>query len=129
MTTRAVGFPGERLTLREQSHRRVTLIGIGALLVLGTSPVFGHHLLAYEHEQLLAGVDHIGTLCLTALHLLLAPVHRALHIAFLSGLVYAGWNRVRAWRLLRGSLSVLDIRADLCDPTRVASRLHGPAER
>ena len=110
MTPRGLGYLAETLTLREQSHRRVTLIGVGALLVLATSPVFGHHVLAYEHEQLLAGVDHIGTLCLTALHLLLAPVHRALHIALIAGIGYAVWNRVQAWRLLRGSLTLLDVR-------------------
>ena len=109
MSPRGLGYLAETLTLREQSHRRATLVGIGALLLLATSPVFGHHVLAYEHEQLLAGVDHIGTLCLTALHLLLAPVHRALHIAFVAGLAYAGWNRFQAWRLLRGSLTLLDV--------------------
>lgn len=111
MTPRGLGYLAETLTLREQSHRRVTLVGIGALIVLATSPVFGHHVLAYEHEQLLAGVDHIGTLCLTALHLLLAPVHRALHVALVAGLAYAAWNRIQAWRLLRGSLTLLDVRA------------------
>ena len=97
------------LTLREQSHRRATLLAIGALLLLGTSPVFGHHL-PLDAGRLLAGVDHLGALCLTALHLLLAPVHRGLHIAIVGGILYAAWNRYRAWRLLQKSIALLDVR-------------------
>ncbi len=97
------------LTLREQGHRRVTLVAIAGLLLLSTTGVFGHHL-PFDTGRLLAGVDHIGALCLTAVHLLLAPVHRGMHIAVVCGLIYAAWNRYRAWRLLRGSLDVLDIR-------------------
>lgn len=110
MSRHGLGGIAGTLTLREQSRRRATLIGIGALLVLGASPVFGHHFLPVDGDQLLAGVDHIGTLCLTALHLLLAPVHRALHVAIVAGLLYAVWNRVQAWRLLRDSVGLLEVR-------------------
>jgi hypothetical protein len=37
-------------------------------------------------------------------------VHRGVHIAIVGGLVYAAWNRYRAWRILRGSLELLDSR-------------------
>lgn len=98
------------LTLREQSHRRVTLLGIGALIVLSTSPVMWHHLLPFETNQLLAGVDHVGALCLTALHVLFAPVHPAVHAAIVGGLLYACWDRYHAWRLVRQSLGLLQVR-------------------
>lgn len=97
-------------TMREQSHRRVTLLGIATLTVLSMSPVIGHHMLPFETDGLLAGVDHFGALCLTALHLLLAPVHPAFHIAMVGGVLYAAWDRYRAWRMVRESLGVIDIR-------------------
>ena len=43
------------LVRREQERRRVVLLSIAALIVLGTSPVFGHHL-ASRVEVLLAGL-------------------------------------------------------------------------
>ncbi|MEJ7810248.1 MAG: M56 family metallopeptidase [Gemmatimonadaceae bacterium] len=98
------------LALREQSHRRATLLAIGALLLLSTGPVFGHHL-PFGTAALFAGVDHLGALCLTALHLLLAPVHRGFHVVIVAGLVYAVWNRFRAWRIVRRSLELLDGRS------------------
>lgn len=85
------------LTLREQSHRRAVLWAIASLLVLSTSPVFAHHLAIGAH-LLLGGVDHLGAFCLTALHLLFAPVHYAFHAILALGLVYALWDRWRAFR-------------------------------
>ena len=113
------------LMLREQSHRRVTLVAIAALLLLSTTGVFGHHL-PFDTERLLAGVDHIGALCLTALHLLLAPVHRVVHIAIVGGVLYAAWNRYRAWRILHGSLQLLDVRSAVTgDPYWAAAKSVG----
>ena len=57
---------------REESRRRVLLLSIGALIVLSTSPVFGHHVTGGA-ETLLRGTDRIGEICLVALHLVLAP--------------------------------------------------------
>ncbi len=85
------------LTLQEQSHRRAVLWAIASLLVLSTSPVFAHHLAIGAHT-LLGGTDHLGAVCLTALHLLLAPVHYAFHVLLGIGLVYGVWDRWRAWR-------------------------------
>ncbi len=91
---------------REQSHRRFLLLAVGALIILSASPVFGHHLAA-KADTLLAGRDHVGSVCLIALHLLLAPVHRVFHLLLLAGAVYAVWDRIRAWRNLRLTLGAL----------------------
>lgn len=104
-----LGWLANALTLREQSHRRATLLAIACLLLLGTMPVFGHHL-PFDTSQLLAGVDHIGVLCVAALHLLFAPVHRAVHLAIVAGLMYAAFNRYQAWRVVRQSLDSLEVR-------------------
>ena len=109
MKRNQLGYLTATLTLREQSHRRATLLAIAALIVLSMSPVVGHHLLPFETDSLLAGVDHFGALCLTALHLLFAPVHPAFHVAMGGGLLYAAWDRYRAWRLVRESLGLIDI--------------------
>jgi beta-lactamase regulating signal transducer with metallopeptidase domain len=103
-----------RLARREQSHRRGVLLGMGALIVLGTSPVFGHHL-ASKAEVLLAGRDHVFNLCLVALHALFAPVHGVFHILLLTGLAYATVGRVRALVRSRSTLRALgDTEAQDC---------------
>ena len=94
------------LLLGEQSHRRAVLFAIAALLLLSTSPVFGHHLALGTHD-FLAGVDHLGDVCLRALQLLLAPVHGTFHVILVVGLGYAVWDRLRAWRQVRRSLALL----------------------
>ena len=125
MIRRALDPLTRALTLTEQSHRRVTLVAIAALLLLSTTGVFGHHL-PFDTDRLLAGVDHIGALCLTAVHLLLAPVHRGVHIAIVGGLLYAAWNRYRAWSILQGSLRLLDVRPAVTgDPYWVAAKSVG----
>ena len=95
-----------QLRIREEAHRRGILIGMGALIVFSTSPVFGHHL-ATSAEALLAGRDHYLNVCLIALHMLLEPVHEAFHVLLVAGLVYAIWDRVRAWGGLRVVLRAL----------------------
>lgn len=102
MTTGVRGLP-PRLASREQAHRRLTLLAIAGLLVLGISPVVGHHL-PFDTATLLAGLDHIGAVCVTALHLLLAPVHGLFHILLFTGVLFALWDRLRAWREVRGAL-------------------------
>ncbi len=94
---------------REQARRRTLLLGVGTLIVVSTSPVFGHHL-ATRADAMLAGHDHIANLCLIALHLLLAPVHLLFHALLLAGLAYALWDRVRAWSGLARALRALDMR-------------------
>ncbi len=104
--------PGMRA--REQSHRRSLLLAVGALIILSASPVFGHHLAA-KADTLLAGRDHLGGVCLIAMHLLLAPIHRVFHLLLLAGAVYAVWDRIRAWRNLRSTLGALESRAPLLE--------------
>lgn len=92
---------------REQAHRRWVLLAIAALIIMSTSPVFGHHLAA-RGEVLLAGRDHLFGVCLIALHLLLEPVHFASHLLILVGLLYAIWDRLRAWNRVRVTLQGLE---------------------
>ena len=94
------------LRVREEAHRRGVLVGMGALIVFSTSPVFGHHL-ATSAEALLAGRDHFLNVCLIALHMLLEPVHETFHLLLVAGLVYAIWDRGRAWVGLRTALGAV----------------------
>jgi hypothetical protein len=71
------------------------------------SPLYVQPLVFFAGERLLAGIDHLGALCLSALHLLLLPAYRAFHVAVLAGVVYAIWDRLRAWRSLRRVTAVL----------------------
>lgn len=109
MQTTGLGPVAATLALREQSHRRLTLLAIASLLLLSTSPVLGHHL-PLAADELLAGVDHVGALCLTALHLLLEPIHHLFHLVIIAGLAYAVWDRLSAWRRTRRTLQALETR-------------------
>ena len=93
----------------EQAHRRAVLMSVAGLIVMGTSPVFGHHL-SERADALLLGQDHIGGLCLIALHVLLAPVHSGFHMLLLCGFVYAAWDRASAWYGLRQTLRSMEPR-------------------
>ncbi len=102
--------------IREESHRRATLMGISLLLILSTAPVIGHHLSANVGISL-AGLDHIGAFCVVALGSLLAPVHLLFHVALAGGLGYACWDRLRAWKRQVNALSPLDVtRPRIGDP-------------
>ena len=92
---------------REQSHRRALLLSMATLILVSTSPVFGHHL-ATRADALLAGHDHLGNICLIALHVLLAPVHSAFHVLLWCGLIYATGDRLRAWYALRRTVRALE---------------------
>lgn len=107
------------LAHREQAHRRLLLLAIASLLLLSTSPVFGHHL-PLNADVLLAGIDHLGALCVTALHLLLAPVHYGFKILIAVGLLYAAWDRSRASLRMRQVLGALE--ADIPVPGDTWSR-------
>ncbi|CAN5809445.1 hypothetical protein BH11GEM1_BH11GEM1_35980 [soil metagenome] len=98
---------GRILRAREQQRRRAILLGIGTLIVLGTSPVFGHHMLSGT-VPVLIGRDHIVGICLIAAHELLAPVHLGFHIVLTLGLAYALLDRVRAAVTARRTLRALD---------------------
>ena len=100
-------FPTAAVASREQMHRRRALLSVGVLLFLSVSPVFGHHL-ARGTDTLFPNADHIGALCLVALHMLLAPVHEGAHLLLAAGLAYAAWDRLRAWLRMRRVLRCLD---------------------
>lgn len=115
MRRRPIHLTGS-LATREQAHRRLTITAIAGLLLLSTSPVFGHHVSGVG-EPYLVGLDHLGALCLTALHILLEPVHGVFHVVIVAGLAYATWDRVRAWLRVGQALSPLDRRTPVAgDP-------------
>ena len=91
---------------REQQHRRRVLGGVGALLILSLSPIFGHHL-SSRVDAALMGQDHVLGLCLIALHTLIGPVHSAFHLLLVAGLIYATWDRVRAALRMRRVIALL----------------------
>ncbi|HEX8361207.1 MAG TPA: M56 family metallopeptidase [Longimicrobium sp.] len=95
------------LVTREEAHRRTLLLGIGALLLLSVSPVFGHHF-ASGLESALQGRDHVGALCVIALHALLQPVHVFFHVLVVAGLAYASYDRIAAARRVRRALEPLE---------------------
>ena len=104
-----LGHLATDLPAREQARRRTLLLGVGALIALSTSPVFGHHV-ATRADAMLEGHDHILNVCLIALHHLLAPVHFLSHTVLLIGLAYALWDRARAALALRRTLGALESR-------------------
>jgi Zn-dependent protease with chaperone function len=91
---------------REQRRRRLVLLGIGALLLLAMSPLFGHHI-SHETDALFRGRDHVGAFCLIALHEIAAPVHLVFHVLFVTGVAYALRDRLQAWRSVRRTLGLL----------------------
>jgi Zn-dependent protease with chaperone function len=94
------------LVTREETHRRWLLVAISALLLLSVSPVFGHHF-ATGLEHGLRGQDHLGPICLIALHEMLAPVHYLFHALVIGGLLYAAYDRTRAALRVRRVLTPL----------------------
>ncbi len=92
----------------ETKHRAYLLLAISTLIILGTSPVIWHHL-PFSLPGFLVGTDHLGAICLTALHLLLAPVHEGFHLILIAGIGYAVLDRWRAWRRVRLALAPLDV--------------------
>ena len=93
---------------REHRHRVVLAVGLVSLLALTVGPVLGHHV-ASGLTAPLAGWDHVGQLCLVALHLLLEPVHTGFHVLLGAGLTYALSDRARAWWRMRRTLAPLDV--------------------
>lgn len=96
-----------RVAASERSHRRIALFGVLMLLLLGILPVIIDDA-PTELEAALTGVDHLGALCVAALHLLLAPVHGGFHVLLGAGIGYALFDRLRAWRKLSAALRPLD---------------------
>lgn len=113
---RQAGYLTGDVARRERVHRRAVVLGIGTLIVLSAGPLFGHHL-TDGFARLVAGRDHLGALCLIALHALLEPVHDTFHVLLTAGSAYALWDRARGWYGLRGTLAALEWRAPVAgDP-------------
>lgn len=93
---------------RGAGHERALLIGIALVLLMGTLPVFAHHLPLPGLGEL-GQLERIGAVCLVALHLALAPVHGLIHVLLAAGLVYAVFDRVRAAVRLRIGMRRLDV--------------------
>lgn len=87
-------------------RQRLIAGAIGALLLAGTGPVLGHHV-PLPADRALAGIDHIGGVCIAALYQLLRPVHWSFHLALLGGLLYAVVDRIGAWRRLQRAVAPL----------------------
>lgn len=86
------------LIRREERRRRFLLFSIVALLLLGITPVVGHHVLGAV-PWLSAQQHHLAFLCLVALHQLLEPVHGVAHWLLYAGLVFVVLERGRVlWR-------------------------------
>jgi Zn-dependent protease with chaperone function len=89
---------------REERRRRVLLFAIVAALLLGITPVVGHHVLGAV-DWLSADQEHLAMLCLVALHQLLAPIHDVAHWLLYAGVGYAVLERGsvlwRHWTVMR----------------------------
>jgi Zn-dependent protease with chaperone function len=108
------------LVRREQRHRRRVLLALAGLLVLSISPVVGHHLIGAV-SWLPASQQHLGVLCLVALHHLLAPVHTVFHLLLYAGVAYAVLDRVRAARRHAVVMRALTVEPTLLDSTFFAA--------
>lgn len=83
---------------REERRRRVLLFAMVAALLLGITPVVGHHVIEAV-DWLSADQQHLAMLCLVTLHQLLAPVHDVAHWLLYAGIAYAVVERGRVlWR-------------------------------
>lgn len=88
---------------RERAQRWSRLLSIAALVVLGLSPVFLHHV-ARAAAVLWSGADQIGAASLASWRARLTPVHWTFHAVLVAGILYAGWDRYRAWHRARRTL-------------------------
>ena len=91
---------------RKNSRRRVLLLSVALLILLSTTPIFGHHFVPGA-GSLASNRDHLLGLCVVALQSLLWPVHEGFHWLLFVGLIYAGLDRLRAARELRHVLGSL----------------------
>ncbi len=122
--------PPAPIAQREQRHRRTVLLSLAVLLVLSISPVVGHHVVRAV-DWLPASLEHLGPLCMVALHHLLVPVHEGFHYVLFGGVAYAVYDRGRAaWRM-QHHLAALDVTAVHSDAllVRVIGRLGFPLSR
>lgn len=89
---------------REERRRRLLLFAIVAALLLGITPVVGHHVIGAV-DWLSAEQQHFAMLCLVTLHRLLAPVHDLAHWLLYLGIAFVVVERGRVlwrhWQIMR----------------------------
>lgn len=93
----------------EKRYQRLLLIALATILVLSLAPVVGTHLLGVV-DRPLSGSDHIGALCLIALHELLSPAHSLLHVLVSAGFLWAVWEIAQKAFRTRRVLAALPVR-------------------
>lgn len=105
MADRSRPWLGAATVVGEHRYQRWLVIGLAVTLVLSLAPVVGAHVLGIA-ERPLSGSDHVGALCLIALHELLSPVHQFLHVLVAAGFAWAAaeaiWHAHHARRVLAG---------------------------
>lgn len=94
-----------RLANLERTRRQAITLAIAVIVVAALSPLLSHHLLPVSEAAIERG--HFIALCVVALRALMAPLHEIFHALLWGGLLYAVWDRARAWRLGRRELSLL----------------------
>jgi Zn-dependent protease with chaperone function len=103
----------------------VLLFAMVAALLLGITPVVGHHVIGAV-DWLSAEQQHLAMLCLVTLHQLLAPVHELAHWLLYLGIGFAAVERGRVlwrhWRVMR-ALPQMRIKSDR--PLGLAARRAG----
>jgi len=92
----------------ERRRRGFIALAIALIVMAGFSPLLSHHLLPVSEGGIERG--HFIALCLVVLQALMAPLHELFHALLWTGLLYAVWDRGRAWRLGQRELSLLDVR-------------------
>ncbi|MEX2284130.1 MAG: M48 family metalloprotease, partial [Gemmatimonadota bacterium] len=86
--------------------RELPLLVLFGLIVVAIMVLGAHHVT--DLPFLAFGVrDHLGALCLIAVHELLRPVHYGFHALLIAGFAFAVWDRVRAFRHSRWILEML----------------------
>lgn len=86
------------------------VIGLASILLLSLVPVVGTHVLSVADAPF-AGSDHLGALCLIALHELLSPAHLLLHWLVGAGVAWALFAMARQTYATRRVLRGLPVRA------------------
>lgn len=103
----------------EQRHHRLTVLGLVLLALFALGPLLSGPIGAVAASRL-GAYEHLGALCLTALHALLTPVEGGFHLVLAAGLLFALVDRARAWRQHRRIVGSL--RFDAVAPDSVLGR-------
>ena len=125
----------------ERRHRRLLIGGLALLAVFAFGPLLSGWL-SIATSSWLGAYEHLGNLCLAALHVILSPIRGTFHVVLAIGLIYASFERGRAWRrhqAIIGALDSVPVRRDSlvgrqldavgldCERVRVVSGLPTPA--